>query len=73
MKFQNPCILHSTVSNLTLKWNYEVNFQNSVTLSTFEVKFSKVNEVIYSLISISTPNMKALTQILFEIPCTQDF
>ena len=48
-------------------------FQNSVILSKFDKKFSKVNQVIYSLAPISIPNMKALAQILFEISCTQDF
>ena len=50
-----------------------INFQNSVILSKFDKKFSKVNQVIYSLAPISIPNMKALAQILFEISCTQDF
>ena len=43
-----------------------INFQNSVILSKFDKKFSKVNQVIYSLAPISIPNMKALVQILFE-------
>ena len=50
-----------------------INFQNSVILSKFDKKFSKVNQVIYFLAPISIPNMKALAQILFEISCTQDF
>ena len=50
-----------------------INFQNSVILSKFDKKFSKVNRMIYSLAPISIPNMKALAQILFEISCTQDF
>ena len=50
-----------------------INFQNSVILSKFDKKFSKVNQVIYSLAPISILNMKALAQILFEISCTQDF
>ena len=37
------------------------------------MKFSKVNQVIYSSSKISIPNMKALAKILFEISCTQDF
>ena len=37
------------------------------------MKFSKVNQVIYSSVKTSIPNMKALAQILFEISCTQDF
>ena len=36
-------------------------------------KFSKVNQVIYSSAPIRIPNIKALTQILFEVSCTQDF
>ena len=50
-----------------------INFQNSVILSTFDKKLSKVNQVIYSLTPISISNMKALAQILFEISYTQDF
>ena len=42
-------------------------------LSKYEVKFSKVDQVIYSSSKISIPNMKVLAQILFEISCTQDF
>ena len=37
------------------------------------MKFSKVNQVIYSSAKISIPNMKALAKILLEISCTQDF
>ena len=40
---------------------------------SFDGKFSKLNQVIYSSAPISIPNMKALAQILFEISCTQDF
>ena len=50
-----------------------INFQNSVILSKFDKKFSKVNQVIYSLAPINIPNIKALAQILFAISCTQDF
>ena len=50
-----------------------INFQNSVILSKFDKKFSKVNQVIYSLAPISILNMKVLAQILFDISCTQDF
>ena len=50
-----------------------INFQNSLILSKFDKKFSKVNQVVYFLAPISIPNMKALAQILFEISCTQDF
>ena len=41
-----------------------INFQNSVILSKFDKKLSKVHQVIYSLAPISIPNMKALAQIL---------
>ena len=47
--------------------------QNSVFLSKFDRKFSKVKQVIYSSAPASIPNMKALAQTLFEISCTQDF
>ena len=73
MKVQNPSIQRFKVSNFTEKWKNQSKFQNSVILSKCEVKFSKVNQVIYSSTSISIPNMKALAQILFEISCTQDF
>ena len=42
-------------------------------LSKYEVKFSKVNQVIYPSAKISISNMKALAKILLEISCTQDF
>ena len=61
MKFQNPNIHLSKVSNFT------------VFLSKFDGKFSKLNQVIYSSTPTSIPNMKALAKILFEISCTQDF
>ena len=48
-------------------------FQNSVFLSKFDRKSSKVNQVIYSSAQISIPNMKAVAQIHFQISCTQDF
>ena len=70
MKFQNPNIHLSKVSNFKIQ---SVKFQNSVFLSKFDGKFSKLNQVIYSSVPISIPNMKALAQILFEISCTQDF
>ena len=73
MKFQNPNIHLSKVSNFTEKWKNQSKFQNSVFLSKFDGKFSKVNQVIYSSAPTSIPNMKALAQILFEISCTQDF
>ena len=52
---------------------YRSNFQNSAILSKFEVKFSKVNQVIYFSAPISMLNTKALAQILFEISCSQYF
>ena len=73
MKFQNPIIHRLKVSNFTEKWKNQSKFQNSVILSKCEVKFSKVNQVIYLSAPISIPNMKALAQTLFEISCTQDF
>ena len=73
MKFQNPNIYLSKVSNFTEKWKNQSKFQNSVFLSKCDGKFSKVNQVIYSSAPTSIPNTKALAQILFEISCTQDF
>ena len=46
MKFQNPSIHRSKVSNFTEKRKNQSKFQNSVVLSKFDVKFSKVNQVI---------------------------
>ena len=60
MKFQNPSIHHSKVSNFMEKWKNQSNFKNSVFLSKFDGKFSKVNQVIYSSAQTSIPNMKAL-------------
>ena len=73
MKFQNPSIHRSEISNFTEKWKNQSKFQNSVFLSIFDGKFSKVNQVIYSSALTIIPNLKALAQILFEISCTQDF
>ena len=73
MKFQNPSIHRSKVSNFTEKWKNQSKFQNSVLLLKIDGKFSKVNQVIYSSAPTSVPNMKALASILFEISCTQDF
>ena len=73
MKFQNPSIHLSKVSNFTEKWKNQSKFQNSIFLSKFDGKFSKVDQVIYSSSPTSIPNMKALAQILLEISCTQDF
>ena len=60
MKFQNPSIHRSKVSNFTEKWKNQSKFQNSVFLSKFDGKFSKVDQVIYSSAPTSIPNMKAL-------------
>ena len=73
MKFQNPNIHHSKVSNFTGKVEKIIKISNPVFLSQFDRKFSKVNQVIFSSGPTSTPNMKGLAQILFEISCTQDF
>ena len=73
MKFQNPIIHSSKVSNFTGKWKNQSKFQNSVFLYKFDGKFSKVNQVIYFSAPTRVPNMKALASILFEISCTQDF
>ena len=73
MKFQNPSIHRSKVTNFTEKWKNQSKFQNSVFLLKIDGKFSKVNQVIYSSAPTSVPNMKALASILFEISCTQDF
>ena len=60
MKFQNPSVQRSKVSNFTEKWKYQSKFKNSVFLSIFDRKFSKVNQVIYLSAPTSIPNMKAL-------------
>ena len=64
MKFQIPNIHRSKVSNFIEKWK-KTKFQNSVFLSKFHRKFSKVNQVIYSSAPTSISNMKALAQIPF--------
>ena len=61
MKFQNTSIHRLKVSNCTEKWKNQSKFQNSVILSKFWVKLSKVNQVIYSSALTSTPNMNDLT------------
>ena len=66
MKIQNPHIHRSKVSNFTVKWKNQAKFQNYVFLSKYEVKYSKVNQVIYFSAPTSIPSMKALAQILFE-------
>ena len=73
MKFQYPSIHRLKVAKFTEKWKNQSKFQNSVILSKFGAKFSKVNQVIYSAAPTSILNIKALAQILFEISCTQDF
>ena len=73
MKFQNPSIHCSKVSNFTEKWKIQSKFHDSIFLSKFDRKFSKVDQVIYSSAPTSMPNMKSLAQIRFEISCTQDF
>ena len=60
MKFQNPNIHRSKVSNSTEKCKNQSKFKNSVFLSKFDIKFSKVDQVIYSSAPTSIPNMKAL-------------
>ena len=72
MKFQNPSFHRSKVSNVT-KLEKSIKIQNSVFLSKFDGKFSKVDQVIYSSAPTIIPNLKALAQIFFEIFCTQDF
>ena len=43
MKFQNLSIHHSKVSNFTEKWKNQSKLKNSVFLSKFDGKFSKVD------------------------------
>ena len=51
----------------------ELKFHNSISLSKFDVKSSKVNQVIFFSTPIGISNMKALAKTLFEISCAQDF
>ena len=51
----------------------ELQFHNSIILSKFDGKYSKVNQVIFFSIQNSILSMKALPKILIEISCTQDF
>ena len=60
MKFQNPSVHRSKVSNFTEKRKNQSKFQNSLFLSIFDLKFSKVNQVILSSAPTSISNMKAL-------------
>ena len=46
--------------NFTEKWKNQSKFKNSVFLSKFDEKFSKVKQVIYSSASTGIQNMKAL-------------
>ena len=59
-EISNPSIHRSKVSNFTEKWKNQSKFKNSVFLSKFDGKFSKVNQVIYSSDPTSIPNMKVL-------------
>ena len=59
------------ITNAHLK--LELTFHNSIILSKFDGKSSKVNQVIFFSIPNGIPNMKALAKILIEISCTQDF
>ena len=51
----------------------ELKFRTSVILSNFDVKSSKVDQVIFFSTPIGIPNMKAIAKILLEISCTRDF
>ena len=71
MKFQNPIIHRSKVSNFTEKWKNQ----------NFKILYfcKNLTESSQKLIRSSTSQpqqvyqMKALASILFEISCTQDF
>ena len=60
MKFQYLSIHRSKVSNFTEKWKNQSKFKNSVFLSKFDGKFSKINHFIYSSVPTSKSNMKAI-------------
>ena len=51
----------------------DLKFHNSVILSKFDGKSSKVNQVVFFSTPIGIPIVKALAKLLFEISCTQDF
>ena len=51
----------------------DLKFHNSVILSKFDGKSSKVNQVVYFSTPIGIPIVKALAKTLFEISCAQDF
>ena len=59
-KIQNPSMQRSKVSIFTEKSKNQSKFQNSVFLSKFDGKFSKVNHVIYFSAPTSILNMNAL-------------
>ena len=59
-KIQNPSMQRSKVSIFTEKSKNQSKFQNSVFLSKFDRKFSKVNQVIYFSAPSSILNMNAL-------------
>ena len=69
MNFRNPSMHRSKVSIFTEKSKNRSKFQNSVFLSKFDRKFSKVNQVVYTSIPTRIPYMNAIAQI----SCTQDF
>ena len=74
MKFQNPGIHLSKVSNFTEKWKKQSKFQNSVFCQNSTESSQKlIRSSTPQSAPTSIPNMKALAQILFEISCTQDF
>ena len=66
IQFQNSSIHRSKLSNFTENWKNQAKFQNSVLLSKFDVKFTKVNQVIYSSAPVSIPNIKALAQTVLR-------
>ena len=73
MKFQNPSIHRSKVSNFTEKWKNQSKFQNSVFLSKFDGKFSKVNQVIYFISPNQYTKYEDSSLNTFQISFTQYF
>ena len=61
-----------TYAHLKMELKFHNNV-NSIILSKFDGKSSKVDQVIFFSIPNGIPNMKAPAKILFEISCTQDF
>ena len=59
------------ITDAHLKMDFK--FHNSVTLSKFDGKSSKVNQLVFFSTPIGIPIVKALAKTLFEISCTQDF